>query len=264
MYNNTIGLQPTQTSFNPFSGTGMGGNVGFPMSGASLMQPPGAMGLGPAGMYSPSNELRQDTGTGATMAVMQAMMLFFTMSILQQMQQMIASLSGGLGGPGGTPMGMGQPSFGSRGSGPSAGGSSGNASAPSGGGASSGNSASPSGSSGKVGPKTGNLVNIPGGRVDSSIADNVKAMTAAAKKDGVTLKISSSTRTRAEQERLYAAYKNGTGNLAAKPGTSNHESGLAIDFANTPGAWAWLKKNSEKFGLKNLPSEPWHYSTTGR
>lgn len=119
-------------------------------------------------------------------------------------------------------------------------------------------------SSHKVGKKTGNIVSVPGGKLDSSIAGNFNAMVAAAKKDGVNLRIVSSFRSRAQQEKLYAAYKNGTGNLAAKPGTSNHESGLAIDFANTRGAYAWLKKNAGQFGLKNLPGEPWHYSPSGR
>lgn len=115
-----------------------------------------------------------------------------------------------------------------------------------------------------VGPKTGQLVDVPGGKVDASIADNVKKMLNDAKKEGVDLQISSSYRSREEQERLYQAYLNGTGNLAAKPGSSNHESGLAIDFKNTSGAYDWLKKNAGRYGLKNLPSEPWHYSTNGK
>lgn len=126
------------------------------------------------------------------------------------------------------------------------------------------NSGEAAGPAAGVGAKTGDLVDIPGGKVDSSIAGNVTQMMAAARRDGVELKISSSFRSRASQERLYAAYRNGTGNLAARPGTSNHESGLALDFRNTPGAYSWLKANAGRFGLKNLPSEPWHYSTTGR
>lgn len=110
----------------------------------------------------------------------------------------------------------------------------------------------------------GSSVTRQGKPIGAHIAQKFDEMVAAAKKDGVELKISSGLRTRAEQERLYAAYKNGTGNLAAKPGTSNHESGSAVDFANTPGAYNWLKKNSERFGFKNLPSEPWHYSLNGR
>ena len=126
------------------------------------------------------------------------------------------------------------------------------------------NSGGGSGSVSEVGPKTGQLVDVPGGKVDASIADNVKKMLNDAKKEGVDLQISSSYRSREEQERLYQAYLNGTGNLAAKPGSSNHESGLAIDFKNTSGAYDWLKKNAGRYGLKNLPSEPWHYSTNGK
>ena len=126
-----------------------------------------------------------------------------------------------------------------------------------------GSGSAPAGGTGKPGQATGNLVDRQGKKLDSSIAGNFDAMVAAAKKDGVGLKITSGHRTRAEQERLYQAYLNGTGNLAAKPGTSNHEKGQAIDFTNTPGAWNWLAKNAEKFGFKNLKGEPWHYSPTG-
>lgn len=119
--------------------------------------------------------------------------------------------------------------------------------------------------SAQVGVRTGDLVDLGGGkRVDSSIAGNVKRMIADAKQQGVDLKITSAFRSRQQQEVLYAKYKNGTGNLAARPGTSNHESGRAIDFSNTPGAYAWLKNNAGRYGLKNLPGEPWHYSTNGR
>lgn len=53
--------------------------------------------------------------------------------------------------------------------------------------------------------------------------------------------VTSDVRSRAEQQRLYdryMAYKNGTGPwaaLAAKPGTSNHESGQALDIAKSGG-----------------------------
>ena len=49
-----------------------------------------------------------------------------------------------------------------------------------------------------------------------------------------------------------------------------HERGLAIDFTSggrtlTRGsaAYAWLAANAGSFGFYNLPSEPWHWSTTG-
>jgi LAS superfamily LD-carboxypeptidase LdcB len=61
----------------------------------------------------------------------------------------------------------------------------------------------------------------------------------------------------------------------ARPGTSMHERGEAMDFykkgrngeavpiAGT-GAFHWLKRNAGSYGLYNLPSEPWHWSTNGR
>ncbi len=54
----------------------------------------------------------------------------------------------------------------------------------------------------------------------------------------------------------------------AIPGTSMHEKGLAIDFVScstkTTACFRWLSANAAEFGLRNLPSEPWHWSTNGR
>ncbi|MNS45874.1 N-acetylmuramoyl-L-alanine amidase XlyA precursor [compost metagenome] len=96
-----------------------------------------------------------------------------------------------------------------------------------------------------------------------NIAENFDRMVAAAAADGVQLRITSGYRSYAEQVELYNLYKSGRGNIAAKPGTSNHETGDAIDFQNLPGAWAWLKRNSQRFGFKNFDPEPWHYSPNG-
>lgn len=53
----------------------------------------------------------------------------------------------------------------------------------------------------------------------------------------------------------------------ARPGTSQHEIGLAIDFSNCSSrgsaCYRWLAANAAGFGFYNLPSEPWHWSTTG-
>ncbi|HET6951168.1 MAG TPA: M15 family metallopeptidase, partial [Acidimicrobiales bacterium] len=56
----------------------------------------------------------------------------------------------------------------------------------------------------------------------------------------------------------------------ARPGTSLHERGLAIDFTCNGGSvrrgnacWNFLVANAAGYGLYNLPSEPWHWSTTG-
>ena len=57
----------------------------------------------------------------------------------------------------------------------------------------------------------------------------------------------------------------------ARPGTSNHEDGLAIDFSCADGqpmthdspCYQWLAGNAHNYGLRNLPSEPWHWSVSG-
>jgi hypothetical protein len=57
----------------------------------------------------------------------------------------------------------------------------------------------------------------------------------------------------------------------AKPGRSQHERGLAIDFVQngraltrSSSAYRWLKQHAHKYGFYNLPVEAWHWSTTGR
>jgi hypothetical protein len=86
-------------------------------------------------------------------------------------------------------------------------------------------------------------------------------------KVGKTVNVTSGKRSRAEQERLYAAYLNGSGNLAAKPGTSNHESGNAADayiggtpLSSYPGAAAAAAEAGLGFPVGG---EPWHTEVTG-
>lgn len=71
----------------------------------------------------------------------------------------------------------------------------------------------------------------------------------------------SSYRTYEQQVELYNAYLNGTGNLAAVPGTSNHGWGLAVDLAiyemremidRIGRNYGWAKEWSD------APSEWWH------
>lgn len=85
---------------------------------------------------------------------------------------------------------------------------------------------------------------------------------------GQSLPVISGGRTYAEQAKLYAAYKSGRGNLAAPPGTSNHESGRAVDFGGAAHGFSpqhtWLAQNAPKFGWhwagKNFSQvEPWHF-----
>jgi hypothetical protein len=57
----------------------------------------------------------------------------------------------------------------------------------------------------------------------------------------------------------------------ARPGTSMHEQGLAIDFTSSSGGtigsgsggYRWLKSNAANYGMYNLPGEPWHWSVDG-
>ena len=57
----------------------------------------------------------------------------------------------------------------------------------------------------------------------------------------------------------------------ARPGTSMHEQGLAIDFTSGgggtigsgSGAYQWLRSNAANYGMYNLPGEPWHWSVDG-
>ncbi|MCX6523582.1 MAG: M15 family metallopeptidase, partial [Actinobacteria bacterium] len=57
----------------------------------------------------------------------------------------------------------------------------------------------------------------------------------------------------------------------AIPGRSMHEQGRAIDFTSggalitsqSNPAFVWLSSNASRFGMYNLPSEPWHWSTNG-
>ena len=184
--------------------------------------------------------------------------------LMLQMMMSMATILASMMNQQGSVMPGGAPNFGGgSGSGPGLNGFLGGSAQP--GNTGSQRATNPQSTTASSGKPSGNLVDLGGGKkVDASIAGNVKAMIEAAKRDGVDLKITSAHRSREQQEVLYQKYLNGTGNLAAKPGTSNHESGLAIDFTNTPGAHAWLAKNAGRFGLKNLPGEPWHYSTTGR
>lgn len=105
---------------------------------------------------------------------------------------------------------------------------------------------------------------VPGGKyMRSDAAAAFNRMHAAAKKAGITLTVNSGFRSMAEQRALYAAYLNGTGNLAAKPGYSNHQGGIAVDInvgTTATSTYRWLANNAAKFGFKRtVPSEAWHW-----
>ena len=82
------------------------------------------------------------------------------------------------------------------------------------------------------------------------------ALSKMSKAAGQSIYVQSGWRSYAEQAALYQAYLNGTGNLAAPPGSSNHESGRAADI--TPGSEVFGGMAS-RFGLGfTVPGESWH------
>jgi len=124
------------------------------------------------------------------------------------------------------------------------------------------------------------LMDVPGiGPTNAAWADRVQAMLIAAAADGVTL-TGSSYRNSAQQIALrrahcgtspYEIYEMPASSCrppTARPGTSNHELGLAIDFdrcsSRASACYRWLAANASRFGLDPLASEPWHWSTDGR
>lgn len=120
--------------------------------------------------------------------------------------------------------------------------------------------------------------NVGGIWVHESIAEDVAALLEAAEADGITFG-GGGYRNPADQQRLREAHCPDPVNSpasschppTARPGMSQHERGLAIDFTYNGGVitsrsnpgYRWLAENAGRFGLKNLPSEPWHWSTTG-
>jgi hypothetical protein len=129
-------------------------------------------------------------------------------------------------------------------------------------------------------PRADDLVRIEGTtiRVHRLIAGQVASMIAAAAADGVRLD-GWGHRDAARQVELRRAHcgqdlfvvleapASSCRPPTARPGRSMHERGLAIDFAAcgtraTP-CYQWLSRNAGRFGLLNLPSEPWHWSTNG-
>lgn len=74
---------------------------------------------------------------------------------------------------------------------------------------------------------------------------------------GGQISFGSGVRTPEEQAQLYQAYLNGTGNLAAPPGHSKHEVGLAIDFDTDN--YELLHQLAAQVGLIfPVDGEPWH------
>jgi hypothetical protein len=134
-----------------------------------------------------------------------------------------------------------------------------------------------------TGPITVVTVKSPSGAsitVNATIANQLQQMLAAAHADGVRL---SGGGFRSYQAQIdlriahcggntyYNIYEKPSSQCSpptARPGGSNHERGLAIDFENcgshSTACWQWLNQNAARFGFHNFPVEPWHWSLDGR
>lgn len=126
------------------------------------------------------------------------------------------------------------------------------------------------------------LATVRGITVAAEIADNLERLLAAAEADGIVLG-GSGYRDSSGQVALrrsncgsstYATYEMPASQCSpptAKPGSSMHERGLAVDFtyqgrvisSRSNPAFQWLSRNAGRYGFYNLPSEPWHWSTNG-
>ena len=110
-------------------------------------------------------------------------------------------------------------------------------------------------------------------------------MSDAAKKDGLSMKVLSAYRTENYQKNLYNNKVRTTGkvnadNYSARPGHSEHQTGLAVDISSTKGTFEytpefkWLQKHAHEYGyilrypkgkewITGYSYEPWHYRYVG-
>lgn len=134
------------------------------------------------------------------------------------------------------------------------------------------------------------LVDFEGQQLRAEAAQAARTMMDAAKAEGVTLTVSSAYRSYAVQQQTYQHWVSVNGQkvadqLSARPGYSEHQTGLAIDFASPEGcrleecyrdtlAGQWLAKNAPRYGyILRFPDgrqsvtgyrfEPWHYRYVG-
>jgi D-alanyl-D-alanine carboxypeptidase len=113
------------------------------------------------------------------------------------------------------------------------------------------------------------LATIPGGRLRKDAAESWGAMRAyIGKQKGVWIcptSVRTAYRPYADQEYFWSLYRSGRGALAARPGTSNHGWGIAVDLPS-PAMQAAVRECGHQFGwgirggrlVSDAPSEAWH------
>ncbi|MDP2343462.1 MAG: M15 family metallopeptidase [Deltaproteobacteria bacterium] len=112
------------------------------------------------------------------------------------------------------------------------------------------------------------VVKVDAKPIETETANAYIAMQAKAKTAGINIRIVSGFRTNAEQQYFYNCYVNcncNSCNLAARPGTSNHQSGHALDLNTSDGGvYSWLSAHADEFGFRRtVPSEIWHWEFWG-
>ena len=121
-----------------------------------------------------------------------------------------------------------------------------------------------------LGPKL--LVNIVGfgGEMEQITLDSLEPylkLKDAAEQENIQLSINSAFRTFQRQAELRRLFEAGQGNLAAKPGHSNHQHGQAFDlntrhnvFDGSDKIYEWLKRNGPAHGfVRTVSNESWHW-----
>ena len=111
------------------------------------------------------------------------------------------------------------------------------------------------------------LAPIPGTseRMWAPAADAFTHMRADARRQGIDLPVIDAYRPLEDQYRLaeeLGLYSEG--GWAAKPGTSQHGWGRAIDIELDDEALAWMRENAGRYGFtETVPREPWHWEFHG-
>jgi D-alanyl-D-alanine carboxypeptidase len=121
-----------------------------------------------------------------------------------------------------------------------------------------------------LGPKL--LVNIVGfgAEMEQITLDSLEPylkLKDAAEQENIQLSINSAFRTFGRQAELRRLFEAGRGNLAAKPGHSNHQHGQAFDlntrhniFDGSDKIYEWLKRNGPAHGfVRTVSKESWHW-----
>lgn len=125
------------------------------------------------------------------------------------------------------------------------------------------------------------VCNVQGIIVNAQISDEVNRLLTDAKNSGLQI-AGGGFRTMERQIELYrqrcGSYNfnnppsRSCSKMIARPGFSNHQMGLAIDFtcsgsliqSHSLPCFNWLAANARNYGLINYEREPWHWSINGR